>query len=425
MKRVAGLVLLFCFISLAAYAEEITLSFNEAVAIGLRDNREILIKAEDVKKAKFAISSAQAGIFPTVDFTYNWFYTSGLYTKNIQEHTSQLSIRQYLYRGGLVVNSIKYSQYQMEVTQAILDKTKLEMIFNFSRAYYTLKLANSFVQLNQAILENSRQHLEHIEALYQKGQASQTDILQAQAALANVEQAYVASKSQAQSAAALLNNLLALDKDILISPSTELKYLPKDVAFEEGFLKAMQNRPEIKQLQSQLKADQSAVKVAAAGGRPSIYASWDYYGRSKGSPTTTVNTRDWNDYNVAGITFSWPIFDGWQTKALVEQALVDLKRTQLGQAKLSGDIALEVKDTYLSLKSAIEQINASQADITLYKNNLETAKARYTQGLISSLADDDAGLKYKVASFNQEQAIYDYVIAKFNFDKATGGFDEI
>ena len=109
----------------------------------------------------------------------------------------------------------------------------------------------------------------------------------------------------------------------------------------------------------------------------------------------------------------------------MEQAIVDLKQTQLEKTRLYGNIALEVKNAYLALKNAIEQIKTSQADILLYKNNLSTANDRYAQGLISSLDNHDAQLKYAVAVFNQQQAIYDHTIAKFNFDKSTGGFNEI
>lgn len=424
MKRFIFAVLFSSLITITGYAEEVPLSFNEVVAIGLRDNRDILLKAQDVERAKLKISEAQAGVFPTLTYTGSWFYTAGLYAKDLSQNSSQISLKQYLYRGGKVINSIKYNDYKLEVVQFLLDKTKLEIIFDLSLAYYTLSLSNFFVDLNKAILDNSVQHLDYINARYKNGEVSETNILQAQASLSSVKQAYEVSKAQQESAGGLLNNLLFLDKDVLVVPSTEFNFTPKDIALDQGFLKAMQTRPEIKQFESQLKADKSAIQVQRAGGRPEIYASWDYYARSH-SVTTTVNTRNWNDYNVFGVTFAWPIFDGWKTKALVEQAIVDLKQTQLGKAKLIQDIALEVKDAYLSLKNSIDQIKASQADILFYKQNLFTAEEKFTQGLVSSLDRNDAQLKYAISVFNQQQAVYDYTIAKFNFDKATGGFNEI
>ncbi len=214
-RTVPLFLLFFSLMIIIGYAEEITLTFNEAVAIGLRDNRDILLKTGDVGKAKLKIAEAQAGIFPTLTYTGSWFYTAGLYTKDISQQTSQITLKQYLYRGGKVINSIKYNDYKLEVAQSLLDKAKLEIIFDFSQAYYTLSLSNFFVGLNKAILDNSREHLDYINARYKNGQASETEILQAQASLSNVEQAYEASKTQQEAAQALLNNLLSLDKDVL------------------------------------------------------------------------------------------------------------------------------------------------------------------------------------------------------------------
>jgi len=44
-------------------AEEVVLTLDEAVAIALRDNREVLLKAQELRKAKAKIAEAQAGLF--------------------------------------------------------------------------------------------------------------------------------------------------------------------------------------------------------------------------------------------------------------------------------------------------------------------------------------------------------------------------
>ncbi|MCK9572366.1 MAG: TolC family protein [Candidatus Omnitrophica bacterium] len=425
MRKIIFSLILFIFIlPCAGFCADVPLSIKEALTIGLRDNRTLLLKAQDVEKAKLEISASQAGLFPTLDFLGGWNYTQGYYNKNVTEVTSQFTLRQDLYTGGRVFNSIKYNGYKFEVTQALLDKAKLEIILDVAKAYYTLLLSDQYVVLNTQILENSKEHLNYIEARYKNGELSRTEVLKSKASLAAVEKAYDSSKMQLENTQLLLNNLLYLDKDVRITPQDKFEFQPKDVAFEQGFLKAMQTRPEIRQLEAQMKADKSAIEVAKSTGRPEIYASWDYYSRSR-AVLTTINTKNWNDYSIIGLTVSWPIFDGWLTKAKVEQAIVDLKRSKLTQEKNIQDIGLEVKNTYLGLKNAIEQLKASEADLILYKENLFTAGKKYTQGEISFLDNHDAQLKYAVSSFNQNQAIYDYTIAKFSFDKATGGFYEI
>ena len=107
-----------------------------------------------------------------------------------------------------------------------------------------------------------------------------------------------------------------------------IEYKESEIALDQSLLKALEERPEIKQYAAQINADKSAIEIAKAAGRPSVYASWDYYSRSH-AVTTTVNTKDWHDYNILGATVSWPVFDGWKTKSKVEQAVVDLKKSQI------------------------------------------------------------------------------------------------
>jgi outer membrane protein TolC len=411
------IILVLPFILLAE-EEQMDLALDEAIALALRDSRDILLKAEDVKKAKSKIAEAYAGLFPALSFTGNWSNTRGFYSKDISSTTTQATLKQYLYKGGRTINTIEYNEYKLAVAQAILDKTKLEAILNVKKAFYTLLLAKEFANLNKAILENSKRHIDFIQERYKEGQASESEVLGIKTSLSNVEEAYESSLNQIDASLSLLNNLLYLDKEVKIKPIGEFNYQAQELAYDEGFLKAMQNRPEIRQYEAQVKADKEATEIAKADSRPSIYASWDYYSRSHVSATAG---RNWNDYNVLGLTFSWPIFDGWATKAKVEQAIIDLKETQLLKEKTVKDIALELKNAYLDLKNALAKIKAMQDEIEVYKDALSVIEKKYKAGIASSLDLDDVSLGYAVSLFNQKLADYDYILAKARFDKATGG----
>ena len=417
--RLALILIIFILISpLILKAEEVSLTLDEAIAIALRDNRDVLLKAEEVKKAKEKIAEAQASLFPNLTFTGGWTDTRALYTKDSSQTATQATLKQYLYKGGKIINTIEQNKYKLVVSSALFDKTKLDVVLNVQKAFYTLLLAEEFTHLNKGIVDNTRQHLNSQEARYQDGQASESDILKIKESLSSVDEAYQASLNQVEASQELLRDLLYLSKDLQITPRAQFSYEPKDIAYDEGFLKAMQKRPEIRQYEAQEKADKKAIEITKADNRPSIYASWDYYSRSHVSATAT---RNWNDYNVLGLTFSWPIFDGWATKAKVEQAIIDLKATQLLKEKVTKDIALELKNAYLDLKNAIARLNSIQAEIEVYKNALSVIEKKYKAGIASSLDLDDVSLGYAVSLFNQKLADYDYILAKAGFDKATGG----
>jgi outer membrane protein TolC len=393
---------------------------DEAVSLALRDNRDILLKTEDVKKAKAKIAEARAGLLPTFTFTGGWTKTNELYTKDASQTYTQASLKQPIFKGGKVINTIKYNEYGMQASLAILDKAKLETAYNVQKAFYTLLLAEELSNLNKSILDNTREYLALAQARFAKGEVSQSDLLKIQESLASVSGAQEASLNQVESVQVLLKNLLYLDNEAKIKPDGKFIYEPKEIAYDEGFLKAMKTRPEIKQYAAQEEASKKAIEIAKADARPSISASWDYYSRSHVAGASGLS-KNWNDYNVMGLTFSWPIFDGWATRAKVEQAIVDLRQAQLMKEKAARDIASDLKNAYLGLKDAIAKIKTAALEIAVYKDNLEAAKERYQVGIVSFLDLDDANLRYNISMFNEKQAVYDYIIAKENFTKATGG----
>ena len=105
----------------------------------------------------------------------------------------------------------------------------------------------------------------------------------------------------------------------------------------------------------------------------------------------------------------------------MEQAIADLKATRLLKEKTIKDIAAELKDAYLSLKDAIDKIQAVESDVKFYGENLSSTKEKYRKGIASGLDVSDADLKNNVSVFNKKQAVYDYITAKINFQKAQGG----
>lgn len=422
MKR--KLLIMMIFISLAssieALAEDIVLTLDETIAIALRDNRDILLKRQDLEKAKLKISQARGALLPAAIISGARDYTRGFYPKDIGVTSFRAGLTQFLYKGGQIINTIQYNGHLFEVSQAVLDKQKLESVLSVQKAFFALALAGRFLDLNKAVFADSSAQLTYIMDLYKNGKASESDVLKAQGSLENVSKALEDSFNQVESGRVILQNLLYLAKDTQVTVQTEFTYDLLELVFDEGFLRAMERRPEIKQYDAQGEADKKAVEIAKAGNRPSIYASWDYYSRST-TQLTFSPTKGWNDYNAIGLTVSWPIFDGWTTKAKVEQALVDLKETRLLKEKAIQDIALELKTAYLALKNAVAKIRAAEQDLLIYRDNLSTALAKYQDGQASHLDISQAELKYKISLFNKNDAVYDYIIAKYSFEKATGG----
>lgn len=419
MKNWVFLLLVF-ILPLAAQAGEVSLTLDDAITIALRDNRDILLGKEAIEKAKWQILESWADVLPSLGLGLDRDYTQNLRDKRYRTDAIHAGLKQNIFQSGKIVSTIKYNEYKKGVSEAVLDKTKLELVLDVKKAFCTLVLAQGFANLNKEILENTTAHLSLLEERFKSGESSESDITGARACLSNARQAYDESLNQIEANQVLLRQLLYLNESVAIKPQAAFTYTPEEINYDKAFLEAMRKRPEIRQYEMQEKADKKNIAIARTGMLPSIYASFDSYGADN-LLTATGATGKWKNYQVFGITFSWPFFDGFATAAKIEQAQAGLKETQLNRQKAIQDIAAELKNAYLSMKNAVSKIDAVESDARFYKDNLSVVKNRYKEGITSALDVSDANLKYAVSMFNKEQTLYDYIISKGSIEKATGG----
>jgi len=422
MRVAKYIIFLICLYALpSAFCAEraVVLGLDEAIAIALRDNREILLDQEELAKAGHKIQEAKSAYLPEVKITSGNTYTRGLYRKDINSYSFQAGLKQYLYQGGKAANTLKQAEYEQQAQEAALEKSLAAVIKDVKKSFYAFLIAREFAGLNQRVLENQFAHLEAIKEKQAKGEASESEMLKALHGLSDARYLQEASLNQLENAKTLFKDILALENKTEVELSGDFEYSPKEIAVDSAILKALEARPEIREYAALEKADASAVEIARSGGRPSIYGTFDYYSRSTTSLSFSPG-KGWQDYNTVGFTFSWPVFDGWLTKAKVEQALSDLKQDRIMRDKLQADIASQVKNAYLSLKTALAGLEPKKREIELYQDYLKTAEDKYKEGILSALGLDDVRLALEVSDFNRRQGLYDCLTARAELDLAMG-----
>ena len=416
------LVLLTVSSSVIAQDEKeqaIVLTLDEAITVGLRDNRDILLNQERLAQAKLKIEEVKGAFLPEVTLTGGAIDTRGLYKKDINNYSFQGNIKQYIYKGGKNVNTLKQSRHKKDVQEALLQKNVSDTAANIKKAFYTIVLAEEFIQVNRLILDNSRAHFDSLKERYERGEAAESDLLRAKAMLADSLVLYESALNQKESALEVFKNILSLEEKTNVEVKGGFEYAPKEMAIDEAILKALELRPEIKQFASQSMVDQADVEINKSANRPSVYGSFDYYSRSTTSLSFSPG-KGWQDYNVIGFTLSWPVFDGFITSRKVEEAISTLKQDTILEGKLKADIAGQVKEAYLGLKTGIAKREPKERYIEVYQDNLKVIQSKYNDGVASTLDLSDARLALALSDFNQKQALYDCLIAKAKLDNAMG-----
>ena len=128
----------------------------------------------------------------------------------------------------------------------------------------------------------------------------------------------------------------------------------------------------------------------------------------------------WSDYSAIGLGINIPIFNGFATKAKVQQNQIEIDKLE---ADLK-DTKLGLDQAYQNAKSQIENSLASienqKANVELAESVLADTKSNYQYGLATLTDLLDAENSLVQAKNNYTTAVLDYKIAEVQYYKSKG-----
>ena len=124
-------------------------------------------------------------------------------------------------------------------------------------------------------------------------------------------------------------------------------------------------------------------------------------------------------WNV-GLTLNFPIFQGFNVSAQVQQAEANAEASTAAFETLEQQILLLVEEFYLQLEEAGKKIKVTDILIKQAKDNLRLAETRYSSGLGSPIEITDALVAADNAQIANVQAVFDYNVALAQLRRAMG-----
>jgi outer membrane protein len=115
-----------------------------------------------------------------------------------------------------------------------------------------------------------------------------------------------------------------------------------------------------------------------------------------------------------------PIFNGFATRANIQKATLELQKSQNELESLKLAIDNEVETAVTNFRSAIATMDYQKRNMQLAEEVYNQTKKKYEAGLGSNTEINTAQLDLKTAQSNYINALYDAVISKVDYMKATG-----
>jgi len=152
---------------------------------------------------------------------------------------------------------------------------------------------------------------------------------------------------------------------------------------------------------------------------PTIAAFGNYqYQAAKSS--FNLSTNDFLASSQVGLSFSWSLFQGLQTNARVQQAQVEVLKSEEQKTNVQRNLEIGLTATIGNLQAARKRIEAQERTVEQAERGYKIVTTRFLGNSATQLEVNDAQLALTQARVNRVQAIYDYLIATAELDQLTG-----
>jgi outer membrane protein TolC len=336
------------------------------------------------------------------------------------EFTAGAGLSQVIFNPS-VFYAIKGAKQYEELTDFVYDASYQTIIAQAKRLFYQGALLEKVWEVRVSAEDSAHDNYLDVKKKYDNGMVSEFQLLQAEVRWKNA----IPDTSQARRDYELvLNNLKTLAgmpvrDDLSLEVSMDdYPELPDSVDLET----VLARRPDYNSLLMEEKLNETSLKANKSAYFPTLNGSLlgAYSAQSDEWELEQDNTV-WS----GTLTLSVPLFLGGSTRARVRQARISLEKSRLKVAQARDDIYNELANIYLWMKESHARIESAEATLRSAERAFSIAETTSRSGMTTQLELKDARLGLDQARLNRYLAIFDYLSAYFEWERATGGVESI
>ncbi len=435
-------------------------TLDEAISTALSHNNETKIALMEVNKAEAAVDEAFGYALPTINLSGNFahflekpmtpFLDFGtmlmsntyrvLFDEKLLEtdrsklkepqmilqsfvqsnsYEAKAELTQILFNSA-VFNGIGASKIYLNTSKELLRGNVNKTVLNVKKAFYGTLLTKDLLRIMKESLENARENLKNLKAMYDQGLVSEYDVLQVEVQVDNLNPTVLELENALKGAKDGLKIVMGIDQAEDIDINGELNYNDEKIPDMDATINdAVVSNPDLKSLECKMNVDQAMIDLKKAEYWPTVaaFGNYTYAGTSE-----TLNFMNYSSAMV-GLSFSINLFQGNQTNARVEQSTIAYEQTREQLALLKEATKAQVKSKILELQRVKSLISAHDRTIALAEKTYKIAMVRFKEGTGTQLEIKNADLEIRTAKTNRLQSVHNYMVAKSELETLLGVTD--
>ncbi|MCC5941189.1 MAG: TolC family protein [Balneolaceae bacterium] len=353
-----------------------------------------------------------------------------------------ISVNQTIYNGAAFA-AIRGARQVRELNEEQIKLDQQNVADQIRTSFYTALLAKEQVNVLRSSVERLRETVEETAKAVQAGILSKYDRISAEVELVNLETSLIEVENQSELAVKNLALQLGIPTKTKVNLRGSLEYndsmLPETLDSQMAYEIALQQRPDVRQTDGLIELLNVEQDITRSGYLPTVsaFANAAYIGQVPSNRTTVrpVEGQDftftsesrrffdnsyWNPAVAVGIQFNWTIFNGFQTRMRVEQNKISIRQAEIDKEFQKNAIYLEIDQAVKNLENSLRRIQSQERNIEQAKLNYEFALSRLQEGVGTPLQERQASSLLDQSRVNYLSAVYDYLVALSNYEKAIG-----
>ncbi|MGH9381373.1 MAG: TolC family protein [Thermoanaerobaculia bacterium] len=372
------------------------LDLQAVVQRALENNPDYLAIAERERELAAQIDAAWADAWP--QFSLNGFWNRSRnpsllnspdfediieqfpgFRPSVQELNGlNVEVSQLLYTFGKIRSGVELAERAVEAGKAQTQTALLDTALTAAEAYFERLAAQEALITIDAQRRARQESLDVVQARFDLGDATRLELLQAQAALAEVEPAVAAAEGRVAVAESTLESVLDLPSESeveVVPPTSGLPAVPQMPPLLET---ALRSRSELADLARQQEALELQKRVVKADGRPQLELTGNY-----GRTVRELENLDdplFADWQV-NVGLSWSFFDGGRRAGEVAALSSQQRQLALQTKALENRIRLEIEQSWTGYRTERDRLRAAERSAEAAREATRVARESYEEGV--------------------------------------------
>lgn len=419
------------------------LSLSDAIDIAMKNNPDVERAAWRIEQSRAMLSLANSAFWPRASVYTEYMQgdsPSSYFFKKIDQRElpdnpanvdfnnpgwfenfeSGIEARMNLFNGGKDYLGKKMAEKDLAASRLEREKIENELTARVIRTFYDAVAAGEFISIAEQSVESISEQLRLARLRHESGSALKAEVMSLKVRLARARDRVIKSRNRYKLTLAGLASLMGLDpsqltdrQDILAPQENRVSEIPPD--YEEGVVRALNNRPELARARQQVVKSRIGLDAAKTSYLPSLDLTGRYYFDDSNFDYDT-DRENW----TAALMLRWDLFTGFSRSARVSRADARLREMMAADRQAVQDVKLDVKNAYLKLDEARSRLMVAESSVEAARESYRLVKRQYENGAAGITRYLEAELDRNRALVRATSARYDKRSAMAEVSRATG-----